>query len=119
MVQLEKGVPGDPRFPERDEQYITEQTKLKDTLVQWLEEFKSKLGEYDEAKSTIEECENCIALYNKVVGAARVPMMIKQARNARRNDGSCLEYGLEYHLKQMNSAVSSEHYFQYFMAKQI
>ena len=74
-------------------------------LVEWLEDFKSKLGEYEQAKETIDECEKALELYHKVVEAARIPLMIQNARNARSNDGSCLEYGLEYHLRNFNGAV--------------
>ena len=105
FLQLEKGIPGDPRFPERDNEYIEERKKQKELLVEWLEDFKSKHGEYDEAKETIEECEKALELYSKVVEAVRVPLMIQNARNARQKDGSCLEYGLKYHLDHFNSAV--------------
>ena len=32
--------------------------------------------------------------YDRVVGAAKIPLDIKNARNARQADGSILEYGL-------------------------
>ena len=103
---MEKGIPGDPRFPERDNEWIDEQSKRKELLVEWLEDFKSKLGEYDEAQETIKECESALELYKKVVDAVKIPLMVKNARNARRADGSCLEYGLEYHLKNFIGPVS-------------
>ena len=103
--QLEKGIPGDPRFPERDNEWIEARTKDKELLVEWLEDFKSKLGEYQEAQETIGECEKALDLYSSVVGSVRVPLLIQNARNARQKDGSCLEYGLEYHLKNFVGAV--------------
>ena len=74
--------------------------------MQWLEDFKSKCGEYEEANETIQECENALALHRRVVDSARVPLLIQNARNARRADGSCLEYGLDYHLKNLSGQVS-------------
>ena len=78
----------------------------KELLVEWLEDFKSKLGEYQEAQETIKECERALALYKQVVDAVKVPLMVQNARKARRADGCCLEYGLEYHLRNFKSAVS-------------
>ena len=104
--QLEKGIPGDPRFPDRDNEWIAERVKQKELLVEWLEDFKSKLGDYEEARETIAECESTLDRYKQVVEAVRIPLMIQNARNARRADGSCLEYGLEFHLKNFNAAVS-------------
>ena len=102
---MEKGIPGDPRFPDRDNDWIKEQGKRNELLVQWLEDFKSKFAQYEQAKPTIDECEAVLELYNKVVNAVRVPLEIQNARNARTNDGSVLEYGLEYHLRNFKSAV--------------
>ena len=103
---MEKGLPGDPRFPERDNEYIEEQAKRNDLLLQWIEDFKSKFGQYEQAQSTIEEVDQVLELYNKVVGSVRIPLMIQNARNARTKEGSVLEYGLEYHLNGFKSAVS-------------
>ena len=88
--------------------------KEKELLVEWLEDFKSKLGEYREATETIEECENTLATYREVVDSVRVPLMIQNARNARQKDGSCLVYGLEFHLNAMRSAVGSSCVFSLF-----
>ena len=74
-------------------------------LVAWLEGFKAQLGQYQHAAATIEECEAVLALYDSVVGAAKIPLEIQNARNARRADGSNLEYGLEYHLERFKSAL--------------
>ena len=103
--QLEKGIPGDPRFPDRDNEWIEARTKDKELLVEWLEDFKSKLGEYQESQETIEECERALTLYKQVVDAVKVPLMVQNARKARRADGCCLEYGLEFHLKNFIGPV--------------
>ena len=105
-IQLEKGIPGDPRFPDRDNEWIEARTKDKELLVEWLEDFKSKLGEYQESQETIIQCENVLNEFTKVVDPVKIPLMIQNARNARQKDGSCLEYGLDYHLNNMNESVS-------------
>jgi hypothetical protein len=102
---LDKGVPGDPRFPERDNEWIEERVKEQKLLVEWLEDFKSKLGQYSEALDTISECQQTLEKYQEKVESARVPLAIQNARNARRADGSVLEYGLKYHLDRMNGAL--------------
>ena len=61
--------------------------------------------DYTEAQETINECENALNLYKTIVDPLRIPLLIQNARNARQKDGSCLEYGLEYHLKNLSSAV--------------
>lgn len=102
---MEKGLPGDPRFPDRDNEWIEARVKEKELLVQWLEDFKSKCGEYVESHETIQQCETALTQYSTVVDSVRVPLMIQNARNARRKDGSCLEYGLETHLNNLKAAV--------------
>ena len=79
--------------------------KDKELLVQWLESFKSELEQYEEAKETIKECEEALYLFKSVVDPLRVPLLIQNARNARKADGSVLEYGLDYHMKGLNNAV--------------
>ena len=103
---MESGPPGDARFPDKDTKWVEERTTQKDLLVQWLEDFKCKHGENPESRDTIAECDNAISLCDSKLVAIRVPLMIRTARNARRKDGSCLEYGLKYHLEHFTSAVS-------------
>ena len=86
---------------------MEERTKECDLLTEWLEDFKSKLGEYEEAHDTIHECKHVRKHCKKAMKKARIPLMVKTARDARRADGSCLEYGLEYHSKNMKNAVGS------------
>ena len=102
---MEKGIPGDPRFPERDNEWVEEQVKKNNLLVQWLEDFKSKYGEYEQAYDTINQCEEVLDLYKKVVNKVRIPLLVKNARNARLAQGSCLEYGLDYHLRNFIGPV--------------
>ena len=78
-----------------------------------MEDFKSKLGEHDEAQETIKECEETLDLHKKVVDGGKVKLMVQNARNARHKDGSCLEYGLEYHLKNFVGPVGYAFSVQY------
>ena len=75
-------------------------------MVQWLEGFKSSYNQYQEAWPVIDECELVLQQYKDVVGAVKIPLEIQNARKARKADGSVLEYGLEFHLKGLNGAVS-------------
>ena len=113
--QLEKGLPGDPRFPERDNEWIDAQSKSKELLVQWLEDFKSKFGEYEESWKTIEECEAVLSLYKSIILPLKVPLEIQNARNARKKDGSVLEYGLDHHVKSLTRLVSFIIYYSLFV----
>lgn len=47
---LNKGIPGDERFPERDNEWIAEREKEKNLLYQWLEDFKAKYAQYNESQ---------------------------------------------------------------------
>ena len=79
-------------------QYMTEQEKVNGLLIQWLEEFKSMFGNYPEAQPTIQEVEAALSQYKEVVGRVKIPLDIKRAKDARRQDGSILEYGLQWQL---------------------
>lgn len=103
--QLDKGLPADPRFPERDYQWIDELTQSKDKLLEWLEGFKSQYNMYEQAWPTIEECELILQKYNQIVQKIKIPIEIQKARNAKRAQGSVLEFGLDYHLRNFSSAV--------------
>jgi hypothetical protein len=73
--------------------------------MQWVESFKSECSSFEEAQPTLRECEDILSLCDKVVAQVRIPLLIQNAVNARHADGSCLEYGLKYHLEQMENAV--------------
>jgi hypothetical protein len=73
--------------------------------VEWLEDFKSKFASYSEALETISECQQTLDKFTEKVESARVPLAVQNARNARRENGSVLEYGLKYHLDRMNGAL--------------
>ncbi len=42
-------------------------------------------------------------LYQDVIGAAKVKLDVQRARDARKADGSVLEYGLDYHLEKLSN----------------
>ena len=90
---------------------MDERAKSKDLLVQWLENFKANVGELQEAAATIEECEAVLTDYKNIVEKARIPLLIQNLRAARRADGSCLEYGLDFHLRGFNSSVRCSNFF--------
>jgi hypothetical protein len=72
-----------------------------------LEDFRARLGEYPEAQSTIQEVEKALRLYKAEIGSEMERVQLRKAIQARRADGSVLEYGLEYHLGILNSEVGS------------
>lgn len=74
-------------------------------LVQWLEDFKSKFGGFVEAIATIEEVETALKRYKEFYAAVSLPLALKKAREARKADGSVLEYGLDWQLERFTGAV--------------
>lgn len=69
--ELAKGIPSDPRFPERDNQWIQERANEYNLLIKWFEDFKSKFGIYPEAQNTISECVAAMNLYSSYVNSER------------------------------------------------
>lgn len=72
--QLKEGIPTDPRWPDRRDKYIDDQTKEQGLIVQWLENFKAKFGEIPEAKPTITEVEEALTLFNNVIGKIEIAL---------------------------------------------
>ena len=101
-------MPQNPRFPERDNEWMNARAKDRDCLIEWLEGFKAKYQQYEQARETISTCEDLLDKYRTVTDPYRVPLLIQNARNARKAQGSCLEYGLDYHLRSFHSAVSKD-----------
>jgi uncharacterized protein YicC (UPF0701 family) len=104
MIQLKKGVPTDAA---KVDEYLKSVNTTNDLLIQWLEDFKSKFDEYldTEAKPTVTQVEAALQLYNEVVGAARIRTAVQKAIEAKREQGSVLEYGLNWHLEKFNNEV--------------
>ena len=107
---LESGYPNSSQS--MNESWIIKCTNLNNLLVEWLEDFKSKFQQYSESEEIISRCESLLEKYHKQVDKVKIPLEIQKARNARSKDGSSLEYGLDYHLQQMNNLVSISYQFK-------
>ena len=104
---INKGVPSDDRFVD---EYMKNLEKSNGLLVLWLEDFKSKFGGNIEALPTIEGVELALQKYREFYAQVRLPIEIKNARNARKADGSILEYGLDLQLERFSNSVFSFNY---------
>ena len=102
---MKTGPPKDPRFPERDNEWLAKVTKAKELLVTWLEDFRSKFEIFPASEPIIVECEKHLVSFEEVVNPIRIPLSIQNARNARKADGSVLHYGLDFHLKGFTKEV--------------
>ena len=98
--QLEKGYPNESTGS-KNKEWIEECSKVRDILMEWLEEFKIKYGGYNEASEIIKTSENLFERYKKEVDAHKVAYDVTNARNSR----SILEYGLDHHLSSFNTMV--------------
>jgi hypothetical protein len=95
--KLNKGIPTDDRFVD---DYINEQTKRNTLLVEWLEDFRARFGDFEEAQATITEVEAALALYQKVVMGSKLKQEMRKAVIARKADGSILgEFSVNILLK--------------------
>ena len=104
VSKLKAGIPKETRDIDP---YLDEQAKTYSLLVQWLEDFRSRFGLYEEAIPIINEAESALQLYRTTIGAAKVKVDIQKARDAKRAEGSILEYGLKYEVEQLTNAVTS------------
>ena len=101
-LQLDKGMPSDPRMPGRGLKYTKDMAERQEALVSFLEHFKSRFAQYKEAAATISECEAVLNQFDLVVRGAKVTLDIQSARVAK--DGA-LPYGLEHFLARFTAAV--------------
>ena len=92
---MKSGIPTDAV---QREQYIEKQAKEENLISQWAQDFESKFGEYDEAKPILSQIQEALQLYKDVILASKVKLDIQRAREARKAQGSVLEYGLDHHL---------------------
>lgn len=74
---------------------------MNNTLVQWLEDFRSRFGEYEEAQPTIVQVETALQFYSKVVGGSQLTHAVAKAVE----DHSLLPNGLEWHLQRFLNAL--------------
>ncbi len=69
-------------------------------MIQWLENFKAQFFEYpNEIQETVTKVEDALHMYKHKIGSAMVGVKIQKAINAKRADGSVLEYGLNWQLE--------------------
>jgi hypothetical protein len=102
---LSEGIPNEPRFPERRDEYITSTEKENNAITQWLEAFKSKFAEYEESADIIGQVDTALSLFQSVVGKGKAKVEIQRAIEAKRAQGSVLEYGIKWHLERFNNRV--------------
>jgi uncharacterized phage infection (PIP) family protein YhgE len=84
---IDKGLPTDERSVDN---YLKDMEKHKSNLVQWLEDFKSKYGTFNEAQQTITDTESALNRYREKIGPIMAKVNINKAINARAADGSPL-----------------------------
>ena len=60
---------------------------------------------YEEAQPVIEEVNDGFQLYNDVIVPAKASIDVARAVEARKANGSVLEYGLKWHLEKFVDAV--------------
>lgn len=84
---LDKGMPNEPRFPERDTEWVNEIEKKQRLLLEWFEDFKAKFGSYKEAADTINDINHILGRYTEVRESVRRPLEVRDARNARKAQG--------------------------------
>jgi hypothetical protein len=102
LKQLNKGIPTEHRHVD---DYVERQSKVYNLLVEWLEDFRSRFGQHDEAQPTIDEVNQGLALYQQVVLASKRKIDLQKAIEARAPN-SVLEYGLNFHLERFLSEVT-------------
>jgi hypothetical protein len=99
---LDKGLPSDQRV---QAEWMKQRSKENNSLIAWLENFKSQFTSAAEATETINQCQTALSKYQKIVGPLRQAVEIQEAVNARKADGSALEYGLTHHLTRMTDVL--------------
>ena len=68
LFKLKGGIPNDPRFPERRDEFVQNQTKEQGLIVQWLDDFRSRFDTFEDAQAIIKQVEEALVLYNDVIG---------------------------------------------------
>jgi hypothetical protein len=101
-LQLNKGIPTDKRFID---DYLEEQTRVNGLLITWLEDFRSQFEDMVEAQEVMKRVEDALKLYKTNILASRIKVSVQKARDAKRTEGSVLEFGLEYHLSRFVASL--------------
>ncbi len=84
---LDRGLPTDDREVDR---YLERMAKHNSCLIQWLEDFKSKYGEHEDAQKPIKDTEDALRKYKEKIGPIMTKVNIAKAIDARAKDGSPL-----------------------------
>ncbi len=84
---IDNGIPSDDR---QVDAWVAKLAKHNSNLIQWLEDFKSKYGEYEYAQKHIKDVEDALAKYKEKVGLMLAKVAIAKAVDARAKDGSPL-----------------------------
>ncbi len=84
---LDKGLPKDDREVDK---YLERMAKHNSCLIQWLEDFKGKYGEYEQAQVAIKDAESALQKYKEKIGPMLVKVAVAKAIDARAKDGSPL-----------------------------
>ncbi len=84
---LDKGLPSDNREVDA---YLARMGKHNSSLIQWLEDFKGKYGEFAEAQTAIKDTEAALQKYKEKIGPILLKVSIDKAIDARAKDGSPL-----------------------------
>jgi hypothetical protein len=77
---LADGIPTDSRAVD---DYLSSMATTQGLLVQWLEDFKSRFGDYSEAAAVIAQVEDSLKLYQRVIGDSAAKVTIQKAIEAR------------------------------------
>jgi hypothetical protein len=64
-----------------------------------------RYGEYEDAKPIVEDVQAALRQYRTSIGGAKAKVDVMRAVRARKADGSILEYGLDYHVKDFTDKV--------------
>jgi hypothetical protein len=99
---VKRGLPLDNS---KTEEYINKLSAEAALLTQWLEQFKSRFGEHEEAVATINSIESALRLFAKLVGGSKLAVELQRALN----DRSIFEFGIEWHLERFVKMVSVHH----------
>jgi hypothetical protein len=81
----------DPRFPERDNEWIEARCTEHRLLVEFLEDFKSKYGDKEEATDHLVNCHTAIEKFHNIVDKVKNKLAVQTQEMPRRVRHPALE----------------------------
>ncbi len=84
---IDNGIPSDDR---QVDAWVAKLAKHNSNLIQWLEDFKAKYGDHEDAKKHIKDVEEVLQKYKEKVLPLLAKVEIAKAIDARAKDGSPL-----------------------------